>query len=321
MANLRNTMNTKQPNNFIQSLVLWFDTYQTNYQTNPHQIDKSIDWARALPFIALHVACLLVFVVGWSPIAITVAISLYFIRMFAITAFYHRYFSHKTFKTSRTMQFLFAGLGASAVQRGALWWAAHHRVHHATADKEDDQHSPKCHGFLWSHMGWFLAHGNFSTREKYIRDFAKYPELRFLDRFDAVVPLIFAAALYAIGALMEAYAPSWGTNGLQMLIWGFVISTVVLYHGTFTINSLAHLIGKKVFPGKDDSRNNFWLAIITMGEGWHNNHHYYPGSARQGFLWWEIDLTYYGLVILEKLGLIWDLRPVPKRVLEMRQQS
>jgi len=310
----------KNHNNRLHSLLLWFDTYQTGSHSHQQHEIKSIDWARALPFIGIHLACLLIFLVGWSPIAIAMASLLYVIRMFAITAFYHRYFSHKTFKTSRIMQFLFAVIGATAVQRGALWWAAHHRLHHATADKDTDQHSPKRHGFLWSHMGWFLSRGNFVTKHECIKDFSKYPELRFLDRFDILVPIMFSLVLYMLGYLLEIYGPELGTNGLQLLVWGFVISTVVLYHATFTINSLAHLIGKKVFPVKDDSRNNFCLALITMGEGWHNNHHYYPGSARQGFLWWEIDITYYGLKLLEKVGLIWDLRPVPDRVLKNRNR-
>ncbi len=230
-----------------QSLTLWFDTYQNEYNKNENHNSKAIDWPRALPFIALHLACLLVFIVGWSAVSVFVAVALYVVRMFAITAFYHRYFSHKTFKTSRFMQFLFALLGATAVQRGALWWAAHHRIHHATADKETDQHSPKRHGFLWSHMCWFLTRENFSTRHESIRDFSKYPELTFLDRFDILIPVFFAALLFFTGYLLEIYAPTLETNGPQLLVWGFFVSTVSLYHGTFTINSLAHLI---FFGGK-----------------------------------------------------------------------
>jgi len=316
-----NTNLKKNNNNILQSVLVWFDTYQYKTTDSGEYLNKTIDWTRAIPFIILHAACLLVFFAGWSPIAVFTAVALYFIRMFAITAFYHRYFSHKAFKTGRKRQFIFALLGATAVQRGALWWAAHHRVHHATSDKDTDQHSPKRHGLLWSHMGWFLSRENFVTRHNNIKDFAKYPELRFLDRYDILVPVIFAISLYLFGVILESYAPQLGTNGLQMLVWGFFISTIVLYHGTFTINSLAHLIGKKVFPGNDDSRNNFWLALITLGEGWHNNHHYYPGSARQGFIWWEIDITYYGLKLMEKMGLIWDLRAVPERVLKKRKQK
>ena len=316
-----NSQPDKNSNNWLQSFILWFDSYQNDYPTNHAEPSKSIDLTRVVPFVAMHLACLLVFVVGWSPVAFLVAVLLYVVRMFAITAFYHRYFSHKSFKTSRFMQFIFALIGATAVQRGALWWAAHHRIHHATADKESDQHSPKRHGFLWSHMFWFLSKDNFATRHSSIRDFSKFPELRFLDRFDILVPVIFAMSIYFVGYLLEVYAPQLETNGFQLLVWGFFISTVLLYHGTFTINSLAHLVGRQVFPSKDDSRNNLWLALLTMGEGWHNNHHYYPGSARQGFLWWEIDLTYYALKLMSMLGLIWDLRPVPKRVLQKRKQA
>jgi len=303
---------------WLKTVILWFDSYHSKYEKTDQRLLRNIDWTRAIPFVAIHLACTLVYFVGWSPIALIISIILFVVRMFSITAFYHRYFSHKTFKTHRVTQFIFAALGATAVQRGALWWAAHHRVHHATADKDMDQHSPTQHGFIWSHMGWFLSRGNFSTQLSHIKDFAKYPELKFLDRFDVLMPALLAVALYCLGAFLEVYAPSLHTNGPQLLIWGFVLSTVVLYHCTFTINSLAHLVGKKVFPSKDDSRNNFWLAIITLGEGWHNNHHFYPGSARQGFLWWEIDLTYYGLKCMEKLGIIWDIRNVPLRIMKQR---
>jgi len=298
----------------------WFDAYAVNY-SKKHRFERRIDWLRTIPFIAMHVAVLFVFIVGWSPVAVVAAILLYVLRMFAITGFYHRYFSHKAFKTSRITQFIFAALGASAVQRGPLWWAAHHRLHHANSDKEHDEHSPRRHGFLWSHMGWFLSRHNFATRLDRITDFARYPELRFLDRFDVLIPFLLAIALYGFGELLASSYPESNTSGWQMVIWGFVISTVVLYHITFTINSLAHTIGKRRFKTKDDSRNNWFLALLTFGEGWHNNHHYYPGSARQGFTWWEVDFTYYLLRIMKATGLVWDIRPVPARVLHECGQS
>ncbi|MGB5210067.1 MAG: acyl-CoA desaturase [Gammaproteobacteria bacterium] len=273
-----------------------------------------IDWLRVLPFLLMHVACLSVILVGWSPVAVTVAVALYALRMLAITGFYHRYFSHKTFKTSRPMQFLFAVLGASAVQRGPLWWAAHHRHHHAHADQADDTHSPRQRGFWHSHVAWFMNRRNHQTRHKLVRDLSRFPELRFLDRYDMLVPVLLAISLFLSGVLLERVAPGLGTNGWQMLVWGFVISTVVLYHATFTVNSLAHTFGRRRYATRDDSRNNFWLALLTFGEGWHNNHHHYPGSARQGFYWWEIDLTWYFLRLLQACGLIWDVRPVPPRI-------
>jgi stearoyl-CoA desaturase (delta-9 desaturase) len=304
----------------LQTLLRWFDAYAVN-DLQDGRFQRRIDWLRTIPFIGMHLAVLFVFVVGWSPIAVITAILLYALRMFAITGFYHRYFSHKAFKTSRSVQFIFAMIGASAVQRGPLWWAAHHRLHHANSDKEHDEHSPRRHGFIWSHMGWFLSRHNFATRLDRISDFARYPELRFLDRFDILMPVLLALSLFGLGELIAHLFPQSGTSGWQMLVWGFVISTVALYHITFTINSLAHTFGKRRFNTNDDSRNNWLLAILTFGEGWHNNHHYYPGSARQGFAWWEIDLTYYLLRLMEILGLVHDLRPVPVRVMQQHHAS
>jgi stearoyl-CoA desaturase (delta-9 desaturase) len=273
-----------------------------------------IEWVRCLPFIALHGLCLAAFLTGVSPVAAGTAAALYLLRMFAIGGFYHRYFSHRTFRTSRPFQFLMALAGTSAVQRGPIWWASHHRHHHRHSDEAPDEHSPRQHGFWWSHMGWFMTSSAYRTKERYVKDLARYPELRLVDRFDWIVPLLLAVGLFLTGEALAAHAPGLGTNGAQMFVWGFVISTVFLYHATYTINSLAHRIGRRRFATNDDSRNNFLLALLTLGEGWHNNHHHHPGAVRQGFYWWEIDLTYYGLRLLSWLGLIRDLRPVPERV-------
>ena len=251
----------------------------------------------------MHAACLGVIWVGWSWTAVTVAVALYVLRMFWVTGFYHRYFSHRTFNTSRPAQFVFAVLGNTAVQRGPLWWAAHHRRHHRYADTEQDVHSPRQHGFWWSHMGWITSDGNFRTDFSQVTDLARFPELRFLDRFDILVPLLLATILFLVG-------------GWRLLIWGFFISTVVLFHCTCLINSLAHTLGRRRFDTPDDSRNSLILALITLGEGWHNNHHRYPGAVRQGFRWWEVDFTYYGLRMLALVHLIRDLHPVPRRLLQ-----
>ncbi len=273
-----------------------------------------IDWTRLLPFAALHLGCFAVVWVGVSTTAVLVAAALYAIRMFAITGFYHRYFSHCAFRTSRAAQFVFALLGATGVQRGALWWASQHRHHHAHSDQPQDAHSARQHGFLWSHMGWFMARENFATRRERVEQLRQYPELCFLDRYDALVPLLLALTLYGTGEALAAFAPGLDTHGWQLVVWGFCISTVLLYHATFTVNSLAHGYGSRRYATRDDSRNNVWLALLTFGEGWHNNHHHYPGAARQGFYWWEIDLTYYGLRVLAALGIIWDLKEVPAQV-------
>jgi stearoyl-CoA desaturase (delta-9 desaturase) len=280
---------------------------------------RSIDLLRVLPFIAIHAGCLGVIWVGVSATAVLVAIALYALRMFAITGFYHRYFSHRAFRASRGVQFAMAVLGASAVQRGPLWWASHHRHHHVHSDEPVDAHSARQHGFLWSHVGWFLARGNFVTRIDRVGDLAKFPELRFLDRYDGLVPLLLGTVLFGFGEALAAFAPSLGTSGLQLLVWGFCVSTVALYHATFTINSLAHCFGTRRYATRDDSRNNALLALLAFGEGWHNNHHHFPGAARQGFYWWEVDLTWYGLKALAALGVIRDLKGVPQRVRDARR--
>jgi stearoyl-CoA desaturase (delta-9 desaturase) len=299
------------------SVRRWFDTQGSGGSAATEDLrDQGIDWARAIPFIAIHLGCLGVLWVGVSPAAVATALLMYTLRIFALTAFYHRYFSHRTFRTSRSAQFVFAILGASCVQRGPLWWAAHHRSHHGHADTPADLHSPRQQGFWWSHTGWFLTRRAFATNWQRIPDLSGYPELRWLDRYDVVVPVMTLALMFGWGAILHRVAPQWGAGGMQMVVWGFCISTVALYHATFSINSLAHRYGKVRYKTSDNSRNNLWLAVLTFGEGWHNNHHFYPGSARQGFRRREVDLTWYGLWALAKVGVIWDLKPVPAWVLD-----
>ncbi len=213
--------------------------------------ENHIDWLRVLPFVLLHLGCLAVIWVGWSPFALGFGGALYLVRMFAVTGFYHRYFSHKAYKTSRPVQFLFALLGASAVQRGPLWWASMHRHHHVHSDMAEDQHSPVRHGFFWSHIGWFLSESCFTTRFERVADLAGFAELRFLDRFDALVPLLLALGIYGFGETLAVYSPEFATDGPQLLVWGFVISTVALYHATFSVNSLAHRWGTRRYATRD----------------------------------------------------------------------
>ena len=300
------------------SIGAWFDARAAFPAAG--QADQ-IDAIRLLPFLAIHLGCAGILWVGVSPTAIAVAAGLYVVRMFAITAFYHRYFSHKAFQTGRGAQLLFALLGATAAQRGPLWWASHHRHHHVHADEVEDSHSALRHGMWRSHIGWFMAPRNFGTRSELVKSLARYPELAFLDRFDALVPILLCAALYAAGACAESHAPALHTSGRQLLVWGFCVSTVALYHATFSINSLAHRFGWRRYATRDSSRNNAWLALLTFGEGWHNNHHHYPAAARQGFYWWEIDVTYYGIKMLEGLGVVWDVRDVPDAVRDARPRE
>ena len=301
----------------LRSIIRWFDTNAA--VSKEVEIPKSgIFWSRSISYIIIHLICFGVIWVGWSWVAVGTAIGLYFVRMFAITGFYHRYFSHRSYKTNRFWQFVFALLGNSAAQKGPLWWAAHHRHHHRFTDREEDVHSPERHGFVWSHIGWLTSPSNLTTRFEYVPDWAKFPELRLINRFDKTVPILLATVLFFVGYFLAEYFPELNTNAPQMLIWGFFISTVVLLHGTFTINSLDHMFGTRRYDTPDSSRNNIFLALITLGEGWHNNHHRYPISVRQGFFWWELDITYYILLLMSKIGIVRDLRPVPERI---RQES
>jgi stearoyl-CoA desaturase (delta-9 desaturase) len=306
----------------FNKLIKWFDNNAVQIKDGvetQHANWQQIDWPRVIPFVLIHLACFAVFWVGFSWFALCFAFALYAVRMFAVTGFYHRYFSHKAFHTSRFFQFILAVFGASAVQRGPLWWASHHRHHHVNSDEIEDAHSPVQHGFLWSHLGWFLSNKNFATQTERVKELAKFVELRLLDRFDVIVPILLGLSIYLLGVWLDDYYPNLNTNGMQLLVWGFAISTVFLYHATFTVNSLAHVWGKRRYATTDHSRNNLLIALITLGEGWHNNHHHYPGSARQGFYWWEVDLTFYGLKFLAALGLIWDLRTVPLAIRESRK--
>ena len=289
----------------LSPLIAWFDS-----EAPSGKHGQGIAWLRVVPFIALHVACLAVFWVGYSNTALLAMIAAYSLRMFAITGFYHRYFAHKTFKARLWVESTFAFIGAASAQRGPLWWAAHHRKHHRFSDTEADLHSPR-HGFWKSHMAWFLDYQAFGTDYEVIRDYARSPFLRWLNRFDMVAPLALAVFMYALGSILARLAPGLQTSGPQMLVWGFVVSTVLLFHVTVSINSIAHVWGSRRFDTDDNSRNNAVLAIFTFGEGWHNNHHHYPNSVRQGFRWWELDLTYLILRGMQSIGLTWALKPVP----------
>jgi stearoyl-CoA desaturase (delta-9 desaturase) len=290
----------------LASLWRWFDSHHS--ADRPVADPRRIDVFRLVPFITIHLACLALPLVGVSPLALGLAAGLYLVRMFGITAGYHRHFSHRAFAAPRWVSFGLALLGNSAGQRGPLWWAAHHRHHHRHSDDPGDLHSPRQHGFWWSHLGWFLADGAYRSRLELVPDLARRPELVWLDRFDGVVPAALAAACFALGWWLGGRG--WDTSGMQLLVW-FCVSTVLVAHVTFCVNSLAHLWGDRPYPTADDSRNNPLMAVLTLGEGWHNNHHHYQASARQGFRWWQIDLAWYALLLLARLGLVSRLHPLP----------
>jgi stearoyl-CoA desaturase (delta-9 desaturase) len=253
------------------------------------------DVAQIARFSVLHLAALAVFVVPFRRSLVLWLAASYLVRMFGVTAGYHRYFSHRAYKLGRISQAAMAVLAQTSGQKGVLWWAAHHRNHHRHSDRHNDVHSPR-EGFWWAHVGWLLS----SQHDRYdatkIADFGRYPELRWLDRHHWVPTVVFAAAVWALG-------------GFSAFVWGYLVATVLLYHATFAINSVAHIWGTRRFATADDSRNNWCLAMLTLGEGWHNNHHYCMSSARQGIRWWEVDLTYLGLKVMAAAGVARSLRP------------
>ena len=293
-------------------LKIFDNNYAEKYYQKQKGVDgDTIDWFRVIPFILIHFGALAAFWTHFEWYLVWVALILFVIRMFAITGFYHRYFAHKTFKTSRLMQFIFAFIGSTAAQRGPIWWASHHRRHHLNSDRHNDHHSPHTHHFLWSHMGWFLAKKNFLTDRKVVRDLIKFKELVLIDRFDWLPPVLLLLFLFVIGEYLSLTS---GVSGLNMVIWGFCVSTILVYHCTFAVNSIAHLWGTQRYNTKEESKNNFFVALFTFGEGWHNNHHHFPGSIRQGFYWWEVDLTYYALRFLSFFGIVYNLRTVSKAI-------
>jgi stearoyl-CoA desaturase (delta-9 desaturase) len=264
-------------------------------------------------FVLIHLGGLLAFWCGVSPIALALCFVFYFVRMFAITAGYHRLFSHRSYDTSRVFQFIIGFIGAAAAQRGPLWWAANHRHHHRHSDTAQDIHSPGIRGLWWSHVGWVLSKDEFYD-ERLVKDLAAYPEMQLLEKYHYVPPLLLLVGSYFLGAALSRYCPNLETSGFQMMVWAALLSTIILYHCTFAINSLAHVFGSRRFETKDESRNSLLLALITLGEGWHNNHHRFPGSERQGFYWWEVDLSHYLLRAFAACGIVWNLRVPPARI-------
>jgi stearoyl-CoA desaturase (delta-9 desaturase) len=269
-------------------------------QNEPIPKRTGSSWLGYVVLILLHLACLTVFFTSTNVWVLSLCGVCYVIQMFGITAGYHRYFSHRAFKTSRVFQFVLAWLGCSASQNGPSWWVAHHRNHHRKSDTKDDLHSPVVHGFWWSHVGWILSRESDRTDEQSVKDLKGHIELRWLDRFFWLPPLVLAGVCFLLG-------------GWSGVVWGFLISTLLSHHATFTVNSICHLWGRQRYVTGDGSRNNLLVALITLGEGWHNNHHHYQSSAKQGFRWWEIDISYYFIRVLGWLGLVWDIRTPPAK--------
>ncbi len=266
-----------------------------------HDEHDDIIYPSAIPFVLVHLAC---FGAIWSGVtwpAVILCVTLYWVRIFAIGAGYHRLFSHRAYSTSRVFRFILAVVAQSTAQKSVLWWAAKHRHHHLHSDTEQDVHSPRHTGFIYSHLGWIFSRRHDKFDETAVSDLMRYPEMRWLHTFEIVPAIVLAGLCFLIA----------GWSGLFV---GFFWSTVLVYHATFCINSLAHVRGSTRYVTGDNSRNNWLLAVFTMGEGWHNNHHAFQSSVRQGFRWWEIDPTYYILKALSWTGIVWGLRMPPAQV-------
>lgn len=270
-----------------------------------------------LGMLLMHIGALCVVYVGVSKAAFVVFLISYLLKGFGVTMGMHRYFAHRSFKTSRIFQFILALLGTFSMQGGVLWWASHHRAHHKHSDKEEDLHSPIVHSFFHSHLGWMWTKECFKRAKYRLNDFAVFPEMKLINKYYGFVVLLQAIGFYFLGMMLKLKFPELNTNGLQILVWGFFIATVWTWHITFSINSICHIFGYKKYNSNDESKNNIPMALLALGEGWHNNHHMYGWSARNGFKWYEIDLTYYLLVLLSYVGIVWDLKVPSKEQLNL----
>jgi len=281
-------------------------------------VDRTRTRKRALkftiPFWGFHVAALGVFLVGFSWFALVFSVAMYMARGFGITGFFHRKFSHHAFKTGRVVQFAGAWLGTSAAQGGPLWWVAHHRRHHRTSDDEGDLHSPRVEGLRVAHYGWLERQSADATHLSEVEDLARFPELRWLDKRPWVPIVATGVMVMAVGIAVGRLFPATGTNGPQLLMWAFVLNTVALWHVTFAVNSVCHRWGRRSHKPPADSRNNLLIGLLALGEGWHNNHHSFPGASRHGFTRWQFDFTHLVLRTMARLGLAQELRPIPARL-------
>ena len=265
----------------------------------------------SLPFLSVHIGAIYALTISPSSFALFMVFLMYFIRMFGITAGFHRLFSHRSFKTNRAFQFFLAYAATCSAQMGPIWWASHHRHHHKYTEQIEDPHTPTLKGFFWAHVGWIMSPVNSPTKEEYVGDLMKYPELKWLDKYHYFAPFSLVILLYGLGEFMAVNYAQYNTNGMELVLWGFFVSTVLLYHATFMVNSVCHVFGHRTYDTKDGSVNNFLVAILTLGEGWHNNHHAFPNSEKQGHKWYQIDISHYILWCLSKIGIVWKIRDVP----------
>ncbi|MBX7174052.1 MAG: fatty acid desaturase [Pyrinomonadaceae bacterium] len=271
--------------------------------------ENQTNWQNLLIFITIHALALTaIFSFTWTNF-IVAFILLWFSVGWGIGIGYHRLLTHRSFESPKWFEYLLAILGSLTLQKGAISWVTTHRIHHAFTEKEEDPHSPD-KGFFWSHTGWMLfgISQNYSIEvcQKYSRDLLQDKFYFHFERINLVPAIIVAILLYCLGG--------WG-----MLAWGVGVRTVISWHITWGINSFAHKFGSQRFKTGENSRNNAVLGILAFGEGWHNNHHAFPTSARHGLVWYELDLSYLQIKLFEKLGIVKNVKVPTQKSIEKRQ--
>ena len=258
----------------------------------------SINWLTTGVMVSFHVlAVVALFNATWGAVAVAVALH-WICGGWGICMGYHRLHTHRSFAVAKPIEYFLAVCGTLTLQGGPIFWTAVHRVHHQKSDKKGDPHSPR-DGKWWAHMLWVVfgqpLHANTEVMGKYAPDLMKDRFYRLLSHWHWVPLVVLGLVLLAIG-------------GLPWLLWGVFLRVVVGLHVTWLVNSATHLWGARRFETTDDSTNSWWVALLSFGEGWHNNHHAHPTSARHGLAWYELDLTWLQIRLLEKLGLAWDVR-------------
>jgi stearoyl-CoA desaturase (delta-9 desaturase) len=255
--------------------------------------DKGLNWPTIVVLVILHVGAIAaLFMFSWANLAVTLFL-LWFATGLGISMGYHRLHTHRSYQVPRALEYLFAVCGALTFEGGPIFWVATHRVHHQKSDRPGDPHSPR-EGAWWSHMVWMLVgeakHSNTRLMAKYAPDLAKDRFYVWLDNYHWLPNIVLAVLLFAIG-------------GVPMVLWGICLRVVIGLHATWLVNSATHMWGSRRFATHDDSRNLWWVALITFGEGWHNNHHAHPTSARHGLAWYEFDPSWLQIRLLKRFGI------------------